>query len=249
MFPAVLAGTGLLAWRGFRRRDAVSVLLSGCVVFPLAFFVWRSFYGRIGDSWPLLVWPLAFACTAINLKQWRQTAPDSRLTAISPAISSGLVIVAATFGYYLLSDANYLGKNDPIGKEAGFARVVEAADKERERIGATYFATTDYRIYSMLRWHLRDRVPVAQVNERNRYLGFGIDARLRADATGLYVGPKDDPIAKIWKNTTAKLEPVGETDLVWRGFRYDTYTLQKITSWQPVLSPPPGDALYVGAPH
>ena len=181
MIPAVVTGTALLAWRGFRTGDAIAILLSTCVIAPLGFFIWRSFYGRIGDSWPLLIWPLAFACTAINLKRWREELPSSRLATLVPAIGSGVVFVAAAFAYYLAGTANYLGENDLIGKEAGFAGVVEAADQERLRVGAGYFVTTDYRVYAQLRWQLRDRVPVIQLNERKRYLDFKTDSGVFAE--------------------------------------------------------------------
>ena len=75
-------------------------------------------------------------------------------------------------------------------------------------MGATWFATTDYRIYSMLRWHLKDRFPVAQVNERNRYIGFGIqDADI--GPIGLYIAPQDETWSELWGATTARLDPVG----------------------------------------
>ncbi len=53
------------------------------------------------------------------------------------------------------------------------------------KVGASWFATTDYRIYSMLRWHLRDRIPVVQINERIRYIGFHTTEKDIAGPVGL----------------------------------------------------------------
>jgi 4-amino-4-deoxy-L-arabinose transferase-like glycosyltransferase len=253
LFPVVLIGTVRLGWRGIRLKDPITVLLTMCVAFPLGFFLTRSLYGRIGDSWPLFVWPFGFACAAINLKFWRQDAPASSLAQIAPAaavmtILTGIGLVVPATIYYTAGSANYLATNDPIGKEAGFAEVIEAASRERDKTGATWFATTDYRIYSMLRWHLKDRFPVVQVNERNRYIGFdNRDADM--GPIGLYVSQQDETWNDMWSTTTARLDPIGVVDLSWRGVRYDTYLMQKLTKWKPVLSPPSGDPLFVSRPH
>ena len=77
LFPALVIGTSMLGWRGFRAKDPVAILLSMCVAVPIAFFLWRSLYARIGDSWPLSIWPFGFACVAISINLWRQESPDS----------------------------------------------------------------------------------------------------------------------------------------------------------------------------
>ncbi len=252
LFPVVLIGVAMLGRRGFRERDPVAILLSMCVVVPLGFFLWRSLYARIGDSWPLFVWPFGFACVAINLKRWGQEAPTSTMARIAPAVAemtvvSGIGFVALVMLYYMSSNANYLTNNDPVGKEAGFAQLARAAQDELERTGASWFATTDYRVYSMLRWHLRDRIPVVQVNERSRYLGFSaVDL---VGPVGLYVAPESDPMSEFWEGTSAVFEPRGLVDLTWRGTRYDTYRMERLTNWMPELSPPPGDPRFRSRPH
>ncbi len=254
LFPVVLIATTMLGRRGFRTKDPISILLSMCVAVPIGFLLWRSFYARIGDSWPLFVWPFGFACVMINMKFWRREAPGSALARIAPFIVAGTVltgigVVVFAVIYYVGSNANYLTNDDPIGKEAGFAQVVDAANDELAKAGATWFATTDYRIYSMLRWHLKDRIPVVQINERSRYIGFRTaDADISGPA-GLYIASKGEPASEILRTTTAVLEPLGLVDLTWRGTCYETYRMQKLTNWRPVLSPPPGDPLFASRPH
>lgn len=151
---------------------------------------------------------------------------------IAVAIVTGVAFVATAHFYYIAGSANYLGKDDPIGKEAGFGPVVAAANHRREAVGARWFVTTDYRMYSMLRWHLRDAVPVVQLNERSRY-----------------VAPHDTPKAQAWKQVEAKLQGVGHADLTWRGVNYDTYAFQTVTGWKPVFSSRPGEPLYKTRPN
>lgn len=253
LLPVILGGTAMFAVRGYRERAPIPILLSTAVLFPLGFVLWHGLSARIGDSWPLFIWPIAFACAAINLKAIRELSPRSRSARTGPflmvmSITSGIAFVAAAQMYYIFGTANYLKGNDPIGKEAGFAKVVAAANASRNAIGARWFATTDYRIYSLLRWHLRDAaVPVVQVNERRRYIGFAEPVLDRS--VGLYVAPKRDPDAAILATTSALLQNVGEIDLTWRGVAYDTYRFQKLTSWKPTLSPPSNDPFERAHPH
>jgi 4-amino-4-deoxy-L-arabinose transferase-like glycosyltransferase len=251
MFPVVMWGTAMLAVRGFRRRDGVAILLSSAVIFPLLFLIEHSLSARVGDSWPLFIWPLAFACTAISYKRWHEESQfwpaRISLATLVVAIVGGIAFVAAAEVYYLAGKANVLGKNDPIGKEASFADVVAAADAARKDAGAKWFVTTDYRMCAMLRWHLRDTVPVVQINERARYIGFR-DPKLDGD-TALYVAPKGNRNLVLWDKTSAVLQTIGQADLSWRGVTYDVYELQKVTGFRPVLSPSPGDPFYVAAPN
>jgi hypothetical protein len=261
LLPLAVGEPLFLAARGYRARAPIPILLSTAVLFPLGFFLWHGLSARIGDSWLLFVWPIAFACVAINTKHALERSPESlpkslpksllartRPVWMVTSIASGIALVAAAQVYYVFGTANYLKRNDPIGKEAGFAKVVDAAEASRHAIGAQWFATTDYRIYSLLRWHLRDApVPVVQVNERRRYLGFAEPAL--DGASGLYVVCTADPAGAMLAKAGAALQKVGEVDLRWRGVVYETYLFQKLTDWKPVLSPPTGDPFERAQPH
>jgi hypothetical protein len=163
------------------------------------------------------------------------------------AIISGIALVVGVFLYYVATPWNFIGKIDPVGGEAGFEQIVSRAEVELQRTGATWIATTDYRTYSMLRWFFNGRVPVVQINERGRYLGFREpDMNLIRGRTGLYVGrePENDKGNPLWASTNAIREPLERVDRVWRGIVMDTYALEKFTGWTPELSPPPGSPLY-----
>jgi hypothetical protein len=250
--PVVLAALAMTAWRGYRRFDAVAILLSTCVIVPFGYFFWRSLTLRVGDTWPMFIWPAGFAAAAINITMLRREGrPAATITwAISwsrRAIVSGIAFVVVVFFYYIAAPWNFLGRADPIGGEAGYEQVVERANAELQKTGATWIGTSDYRTYAMLRWFFGDRVPVIQINERGRYLGFHDPGmNLIKGHTGLYVGrePDNSVTNPFWGSTTAIREPLERVERSWRGRVMDTYALEKLTGWTPELSPPPDSPLY-----
>ena len=250
LLPVVLSGVSLTAWRGYLRGDAVAILLSTSVIVPFGYFFWKSLSLRVGDTWLMFIWPAGFAATAINIAMLpREGFPAwmirSTISWANIAIVSGIAMVVAVFLYYVVTPWNFIGKTDPIGGEAGYEQVADRAQTELQKIGGTWIATTDYRTYAMLRWYFNGRVPVIQINERGRFLGFrdpGM-AAIRGHA-GLYVGREPDNANPLWIPTTAIRQPLGRVDRSWRGIVMDTYALEKLTGWTPELSPPPDSPLY-----
>jgi 4-amino-4-deoxy-L-arabinose transferase-like glycosyltransferase len=250
LLPVVLSGVTLTAWRGYRTREPVAILLSTAVAVPFLYFLWKSLTLRIGDTWPMFLWPAGFAAAAINITMLpRENRPawmiHSTVFWARTAVPAGLVLVVAVFLYSVASPWNLIGRNDPIGGEAGYAEVANRAEAAMKAAGATWIATTDYRTYAMLRWHLRDRVPVIQINERARFIGFhdpGFE-RIR-DHAGLYVAREPDDANPIWASTTALLQPVGRVDRSWRGLVMSSYVMKRLTGWTPELNPPTASPLY-----
>ena len=253
LLPVVLSGVALTAWRGYRRGDAVAILLSTAVIVPFGYFFWKSLSLRVGDTWPMFLWPAGFAAAAINITMLpRENFPawivQSTIRWADAAVITGIAFVVGVFLYYVVVPWNFIGRSDPVGGEAGYEQVVERAKAELQKTGASWIATTDYRTYSMLRWYFNGRVPVIQINERARFAGFrdpGMD--LIKGHTGLYVGREPDNTSPIWGATTAVRAPLERVDRIWRGMVMDTYALEKLTGWTPELSPPPDSPLYRAA--
>jgi 4-amino-4-deoxy-L-arabinose transferase-like glycosyltransferase len=250
LLPVVLCGVVSTAWWGYRRRDAVAILLSTCVIVPFGYFFWKSLTLRVGDTWPMFLWPAGFAAAAINItalpqQGWPARAIKSANAWVDTAIVSGIAFVVLVFLYSVASPWNLIGKTDPIGGEAGFQAVADRARAEAQKIGATWIATTDYRTYAMMRWYFKGLLPVVEINERGRFMDFadpGMD-RIRGH-TGLYVAREPDNSDPIWASTTAIREPLDQVERRWRGTLMDTYALEKLTGWTPELSPPPNSPLF-----
>ena len=249
LLPVALTGVVMTAWRGYRTREPVAVLLSTAVLVPFCYFLWKSLTLRVGDTWPMFLWPLGFAAAAINLARLPQEGWSARLVRSSrfwvrTAIVSGMTLVGLIFLYYVAAPWNFLGKMDPIGAEAGYDQLAMRAEADMKRTGATWIATTDYRTYAELRWYLRNRVPVIQVNERSRFMDFHEPDMTRvAGHAGLYVA-REGTGASVLATTPAVLTPVDRVERTWRGRVIDTYVLQTLTGWTPELSPAPDSPLY-----
>ena len=260
LFPVLVSACVLTLWRGTRRRDPVSLLLSLSVLVPFAYFLWRSLTLRVGDTWPMFMWPPAIAVAAINVTHlagdgWSAKVVRDGHRWIVTSIAVGIPFVVLAFLYSVAAPWNLLGRNDPIGTEAGYDGLAARAVQDMQATGATWIATTNYHVYAMLRWHLKDSVPVIQVNERARFLGFrdpGMNS-IKGHA-GLYIAQPDDQDRALLLGAGATLQPLGQMNTEWRGTAMRSFQIDKITGWTPELDPapdtpfyrPPSLALFVG---
>lgn len=250
MLPVVLLGLVMTAWRGYRSREPVAILLSTAVLVPFVYFFFKSLTLRVGDTWPMFMWPIGFAAAAVNLAMlpkegWSARMIRSSLFWAKTAIVSGIAFVVIVFLYYVAAPWNLLGKIDPIGGEAGYEQVAARAQAALDETGATWIATTDYRTYAMMRWLFRGRVPVVEINERGRFQDFrdpGMD-RIKGHA-GIYIGRQPDDHSHLWDSIHATRAPLGQVERRWRGVLIDTYTIDKLTGWTPELSPPKDSPLF-----
>jgi len=251
MLPVVLTALVMTAWRGYRTREPVAILLSTAVLVPFLYFLFKSLTLRVGDTWPMFMWPVGFAAAAVNLvvmsrENWPARMIQSSLFWANTAVVSGLAFVVIVFLYYVAAPWNFLGKMDPIGAEAGYEQVAARAQAALDETGATWIATTDYRTYAMMRWLFRGRVPVIEINERGRFQDFRDPGMNRIEGhAGIYVGREpDDRAPLLWDNIPAKRERLGQVERRWRGVLTDTYVIEKLTGWTPELSPPKDSPLF-----
>lgn len=260
MLPVVLTGLVLTAWRGYRTREPVAILLSTAVLVPFLYFLVKSTTLRVGDTWPMFMWPVGFAAAAVNLATMTKERWSARMVRSSAfwartSITTGIAFVVIVFLYYVAAPWNLLGKIDPIGAEAGYEQVAARAQAALDETGATWIATTDYRTYAMMRWLFRGRVPVIEISERGRFQDFrdpGLD-KIKGHA-GIYVGREPDNRSLLWESIPAKRKQLGQVERRWRGLVMDTYVLEKLTGWTPELSPPKDSPLFqwrvlAGASH
>ena len=125
LFPVVLVGVALTAWRGYRTREPVAILLSTAVIVPFAYFLVKSLTLRVGDTWPMFLWPAGFAAAAINVavlprENWRAGIIRATPFWARTSVVTGIGFIVIVFVYYVATPFNFIGRIDPVGSEAGF---------------------------------------------------------------------------------------------------------------------------------
>ena len=140
LLPVVLSGLVLTAWRGYRAREPVAILLSTAVIVPFLYFFWKSLTLRVGDTWPMFMWPVGFAAAAINIAMlsregWPAWMVRSTMRWANVAIVTGIAMVVLVFLYYVAAPWNFIGRADPIGGEAGYEALVARVEAELQKTG------------------------------------------------------------------------------------------------------------------
>ena len=252
LLPVVLSGVALTAWRGYRRaragRDpavdrgdrAVRLFL-----LEIADAAGRRYLADVHVAGRLCRRRHQHRDAAAGRLAGLDDQIDGLLGAVrrsSPASPSSCWCFSITSPRPGISSAS----TDPIGGEAGYrAGRGRGREAELQKTGATWIATTDYRTYAMLRWFFNGRVPVIQINERGRFMGFRDPGMDQIEGhTGLYVAREPDNANPFWASTTAIASRWNGSSAVWRGVVMDTYALEKLTGWTPELSPPPDSPLF-----
>ena len=87
LLPVLLSGVTLTAWRGYRSREPIAILLSTAVLVPFL-YLWKSLTLRVGDTWPCS-WPAGFAATAINLVMLPREGWPDRIGEVDVLVGEG----------------------------------------------------------------------------------------------------------------------------------------------------------------
>ncbi len=242
MLPLIMVGSILAALRAFRESDGTTLALATAFLFFVGFLFARSLTLRINTSWPIAIWP--FGITAAVITFQRHAAGLLR-----PAKARGkLLLILAIYvnipllllmSWHATFDWTNWARADPIGRDDGYAEVAVAIETMADAGEVKWVATTDYRTYAIMRWMLRDRLPVVHVTQRSRYIGFAEPAEL--GQPGVYVYEKDRQDAAVPE--TALGAPV-TVERNWRGFTYTTFEIRPFKDWTPDLTPPRDSPLY-----
>jgi 4-amino-4-deoxy-L-arabinose transferase-like glycosyltransferase len=246
LLPLLIWGAIWATLRAMPEKSGILILLGLAVLVPLGYFTFRSFSLRINVTWGYIIWIPAVIATSLYLDRLREMGEGfARFTWNTArfALILGFILVFAAFSEYVLDTKPRLGKSDPYGKEAGYGEIAEKLLAESIRRKATWIATTDYRTFAMLKWHLRSSgLPIVQLNERSRYIGFkqaNVD-----EQRGLHIISEGKNNPAIWVALPTSRERLGTFERKWRGLTYDNMIVDLVAPFKLELNPPRDSILF-----
>lgn len=241
LLPAAIAGSVALLIRATRKRQAFDAAIAVAFLGPIAFFAARSLTLQINQSWAWFLWPIGILALALALP-WN--AEPKRIAAlIAAVVATGVPVVAALLYHATFDRSVWFGAGDPLGQDAGYDQMANDVLEIARYGGISWIATTDYRTYAELQWHIGKSIPVIQVNERSRFLGFAPLDTSKLASRALYVHRPDAAVDLDATRTPLVMVPVR-----WRGVEMQQVAVDQLDSFTPDLNPPPGSPMHEARP-
>ena len=184
------------------------------------------------------MWPIGVLALVLSIR-W-DARPLSRNLLLAGIAATGLPLVVALLFHATPDTGVWFGTGDPYGQDAGYGETADKVLADAKSSGATWIATSDYRTYANLLFHIGDKIPVLQINERSRFLDFGPRDPALFTGKALYVhyGPPTPILAG------AVVTPVETLPIVWHGEPMQTVSVDSLEGFAPELNPAPGSPAY-----
>ena len=231
LVPMIVVGNVRLAVLGVARRQPFEMLIVTAFLVPILFFLIKSLNTLILQSWAYYAWPIGVVGLALGLRwtgRWVGAQVIIGLVVIPGALFTGLL-----FHHGIWDRAVWLGKGDPFGQDTGYADVATEVLANARANGATWIATTDYRTYANLYWHIREAMPIVQVTQRRRYMDFSPVDPTQYRGRALYVHQLPSPPLL----DSADRQPLGTIAVMWRGKAMKEVTVELLDNYVPDLRP------------
>ena len=222
-----------LAVRSFGRNWPFEATMATTFLVPIILFLIRSLNTLILQSWAYYAWPIGVVCLALSLN-WAKRWIGAKVI-LGLVFVPGVLWVSALF-YHGIWDRNvWLRGGDPFGQDSGYAEVAKDAVKVAKANGALWIATTDYRTYANLYWHIRDAMPIVQVSQRSRYIDFAPVDPAQYRGRALYVHEQAAPT----QMDNADRTPLETLQTKYRGRPMRDIAVELLENYTPDLNPAP----------
>jgi 4-amino-4-deoxy-L-arabinose transferase-like glycosyltransferase len=151
--------------RAVSRRSSSDVLLTATIVPMLVYFCIHALHDRVQGNWPGPLYPAFAICAALGVDTLR---PAWRRPAFLSALALGFATTAIVYVHAV--HPLFASAKDPTEQMRGWPALADAIEKAREENGAAWLATSSYATTGQLMFGIKDRSPVAQLDERIRYI-------------------------------------------------------------------------------
>lgn len=190
--------------RAISERGRSDVLLAAAIVPMLLYFCIHALHDRVQGNWPGPLYPSFAICAALGVAAlpaaWRRTAFVS-------ALALGFAITAVIYAHAL--HPLFSSPKDPTEQMRGWPALADAIEKKREETGAAWLATSSYATTGQLMYAIKGRSPVAQLDERIRYIFLPPLPDAVVNRPALYVELERRVDLPLLKSKFGKIEKIG----------------------------------------
>lgn len=203
---AVLALVGFIGVvrRAISERGRSDILVAAAILPMLFYFCVHALHDRVQGNWPGPLYPSFAICAALGVAAlplaWQ------RATFVS-ALALGFATTAVIYIHAL--HPLFSSPKDPTEQMRGWPALADAIEKKREETGAAWLATSSYATTGQLIYGIKGRSPVAQLDERIRYIFLPPLSDTIVNRPALYVELERRVDLKLLKSKFGKIEKVG----------------------------------------
>ncbi|WP_428687598.1 ArnT family glycosyltransferase [Roseibium sp.] len=225
---AVLAllGAVKLCGRLQARESAASLVLLTVLPF-LIYLLYHSLHARVQANWPAPLFPAFAMMAAVFVAElqpgrtfWRRFAAVGIICGLAVAVVVQVHAVAPLTGQF--------ARKDPTFQLRGWPEIGAAVGELAKAENAGFIVTTSYGLNAQLDFLMKDTLPVAQLNERIRYIMAPEPDMARYGKPGLYVTEKRRDRAGDLKQSFALVEKLAELERKVKGVGLETLVVYKV---------------------
>ena len=229
---AVLAAVGLVkvVRTAIADRDRASALLASGALPFLAYLLVHALHDRVQANWMAPLYPPFAVCAAIALGSGSQPDPGPVLGRLGRwAVAVGLVLSALVYWHAVRPLVALPGQRDPVSQTRGWGELGAEIERLRVARGACWIATSSYATTGQLAWHLKDKAPVVQLDERIRYIHLPAVDPATLACPALYVELERRSAAALLGERFASVDRLENVTRSYRGVPIASYTVYLVS--------------------
>jgi hypothetical protein len=244
VFAALALAIAAIPWgaRVLPRSHDEGRRILACTIAPAAvYFLLHSLHDRVQGNWLAPLYPASAILAADWIAEMRRSNASGFAAGIAKAAlwaaPIGLVVAALTFAE-AITGAVPLGPGNPLARLEGFRDLARDLDAKARVDNAAYVLTQGYALTSLMTYYGDPALPVAQPEQRMRWIFESHPPETLFAAPGLALGEPGRHFDLFMKQRYRKVEPAGLSQRRQAGGTLEAYELYRVADpYGPVLDP------------